>query len=100
MARVKAPSQVDFHKPLTSHPSHIAFQRLSPREEPSEKARAIIAHLREMMKEFINKKPDKSWAQRVLDRHAAGEHIFPLGLQWAREVAAQQPEREPGSDDE
>ena len=98
MAREKIPSQADYHKPQMPHPSHRLFEKLPPRGEVSERSEQIIRQIREQMKEFVNQKPNKDWARRVLDRHASGEPIFALGVQWAREVVEQHG-REPGSDD-
>lgn len=101
MVARKRDSQLDYHnRPQVTHPSHIAFKQLPPREPLSERSKVIIADLRVLMKSFVNQRPNKDWAQRVLERHAAGEHIFPLGLEWSREVAQKQIERTPGEDDE
>ena len=99
VAKSKLPSQVDMHKPQMPHPSHRLFEKLPPREDISEESEKIILQIRERMKQFVNQKPNRDWAQRVLDRHAAGEPIFAIGLVWASEVVGQPAEREPGSDD-
>ena len=60
----------------------------------------VIKQIRKQLAEFVNKKPDRSWAPKLLARVEAGENIAPACVQLARDVVGMVPEREPGSDDE
>ena len=60
---------------------------------------AVCERLRENMAEWSQKKPDKSWAPRLLARVAKGEKISPYCVALAKEVVAMR-ERTPGEDDE
>lgn len=70
------------------------------REGPTEYGKAIIRDIRQRMKEVGERKPDRSWAPKVLERVAAGESICLHIQEIAREVVERGHQREPGEDDE
>lgn len=104
MVAKRRASQVDEHNAAKSaHPSHLPFQKSAPWAGPTEYGSRTSKEILAKLRDFGNRKPNKAWAQKIIDRHAAGEHIQPHALFLAREVAREWPEaaasREPGSDD-
>lgn len=100
---VKRASQTD---PQYQAPAyHQPFKPREPWHGPTEYGKRMSKELLARARAFTNKKPDKSWAKRVLDRHAGGEEIPQHFLAMALQVAGDGPaprvpeEREPGSDD-
>lgn len=95
MAKMK--SQVDmmnhataaYHKPF---PKRESFSGITAH------GLAMSAKIREQIEAMAHKKPDRSWAQKVIDRHARGENVSAYALQCAFEAIGQPEAREPGSD--
>ena len=67
---------------------------------PTEHGKRMLTKILSDLQRFTKRRPDKSWAQRLLDRVASGERISPIAVEKALEVVSQQASREPGSDDE
>lgn len=80
-----------YHKPI---PKRESFGGITPH------GLAMSAKIREQIAALAHKKPDRSWAQKVIDRHARGENVSAYALQCAFDAVGQPEEREPGSDDE
>ena len=95
VTRRERPSQATSAGPAYYH----EFKPREPWAGPTDYGRRVSAEIQAKLKAFAHKRPNKSWAPKILARHAAGEHFSPLVLDMARAVA-QPVEREPGSDDE
>ena len=94
MAARNHPSQLDY-TPV----AHRPFKAYEPWAGTTDYGRKVSAEIQAKLKAFAHKRPNKSWAPKILERHAHGEHFSPFVLDLARAVA-QPVEREPGSDDE
>lgn len=79
---------------------HRPFKPREPWLGVTETGKQHAAEIRRMIEAFAHKKPDRSWAPKLLARVAAGEHIAPYCVQMALDVAGPSTQREPGSDDE
>ncbi len=93
------------HPPLpkTAPAYHEPFQSRPAWNGPTEYGKQKAREIRELMKSFTAKTPDKSWAKRLLDRHRAGEPIDRAAVEMALEVTGDAPApyqtRTPGEDD-
>lgn len=78
---------------------HKSFAPREPWRGITEYGTTTSRAIREQIKKFVDQRPNKEWAARLIARHAAGEKVNRRGLDMAREVVGPPPEREPGSDD-
>ena len=94
--------RADDTKPML--PSTPAYHRpFKPTEKwagPTEYGSAIARDIRKRIAELGERRPDRSWAPKVLERVAAGESICLRIQEIAREVVERGVSREPGEDDE
>ena len=89
----------DADKPMMPA-SHRPF---APRERwdgPTEYGSTIARDIRKHMAELGERRPDRSWAPKVLERVANGEPVCLHIQEIAREVVDRGAQREPGEDDE
>ena len=94
--------RVDDNKPMM--PSTPAYHRPFPKREkwagPTEYGKSIARDIRKRIAEMGERRPDRSWAPKVLARAAAGEPICLHIQDIARDVVERGGGREPGEDDE
>ena len=76
------------------------FIPLGPRPPVTPEGIEIARNAVRLAKSLGRKRPDRSWAPRLLERAASGEKICNYGIELAQSVVRMTPEREPGSNDE